>query len=77
MGKAKKPAGPAEIPQPDRNPEITPDLPERPEIPEEEPAFEPERAPEVEPEKVPEVEPEKEPEIQPDIEPGKSSPALV
>lgn len=47
MSKTKKPNSPAEVPQPDRHPEVPPDpTPENPAIPEEEPEIVPENEPE-------------------------------
>ncbi|HLI94042.1 MAG TPA: hypothetical protein VKU83_10545 [Puia sp.] len=47
MSKTKKPQGPAEVPQPDRDPEVTPvTTPGSPMEPEEEPEIVPENEPE-------------------------------
>lgn len=46
MSQIKKPTKPSEIPQPDKDPEIKPDIPEKPVMPEEDPEIEPEEEPE-------------------------------
>lgn len=47
MSKTKKPNNPAEVPQPNRNPEVTPaTTPENPVLPEKDPEIIPENEPE-------------------------------